>query len=228
MADVPSKWKDRLGQEHCQYETFAKLRTSCPCEVELEMVLFFFERDWHVHKKAVWECFDLGTWTHHISSHVLAHWSMKRKGHRMSATCIGSREKFCKRNRMSVCAARKRKASILSFSYTLNRLNRCSRWRTRPLQMLCHNMVHIWYVPGKPECRHWWRWRKMRWPTPGTGVGLYSCRHDMPDHGGSSRSTGVASSSCDLPWRSAAMPWAPGRRRSRDTWRPTARCAYRP
>ena len=33
------------------------------------------------------------------------------------ATFIGSRKAFCKRNRMSVCPARKRKASILSVSY---------------------------------------------------------------------------------------------------------------
>ena len=42
---VPSKWADGLGQVHCQYGTFAKLRTSCPCEVELEVVLFSFEGD---------------------------------------------------------------------------------------------------------------------------------------------------------------------------------------
>ena len=45
----------------------------------------------------------------------------------ISATFIGSRKKFCKRNRMSVCPARKRKASILSVSYRLNRFHRCSR-----------------------------------------------------------------------------------------------------
>ena len=70
--NIPSKWADGLGQVHCQYGTFAKLRTSCPCEVEFEVVVFFFEGDWHVHKMAVWECFDIGTWTRRISSHVLA------------------------------------------------------------------------------------------------------------------------------------------------------------
>ena len=50
----------------------------------------------------------------------------------ISATLIGSCKKFCKRYRMSVCPARKRKASILSVSCRLNRLNRCSRWRITP------------------------------------------------------------------------------------------------
>ena len=63
----------------------------------------------------------------------------------ISATFIGSHKKFCKRNRMSVCPARKRKPSILSVSYRLNRLNRCSRGRTTPLQILCQNMVRTWY-----------------------------------------------------------------------------------
>ena len=58
--NVLSKWADRLGQVHCQYGTFAKLRTSCSCEVELEVMLFFFEGDWYVHRIAVSECFDLG------------------------------------------------------------------------------------------------------------------------------------------------------------------------
>ena len=62
-----------------------------------------------------------------------------------SATVIGSRKEFCKRNGMSVCSARKRKASILSVSYKLNRFNRLSRWKTTPLQILCQNMVRTWY-----------------------------------------------------------------------------------
>ena len=48
--NVPSKRADGLGQVHCQYGTFAKLHTSCPCEVEFEVVLFFFEGDWYVYK----------------------------------------------------------------------------------------------------------------------------------------------------------------------------------
>ena len=31
----------------------------------------FFEGDWYVHRIAVWECFDIGTWTRRIPSHVL-------------------------------------------------------------------------------------------------------------------------------------------------------------
>ena len=68
--NVLSKWADWLGQVHCQYGTFTKLCTSCPCEVEFQVV-FFFEGDWCVHKIAVWECFDIGSWTRRISSHVL-------------------------------------------------------------------------------------------------------------------------------------------------------------
>ena len=37
---VPSKWAGRLGQVHCQYGTFAKLRASCPFEVVFEVVMF--------------------------------------------------------------------------------------------------------------------------------------------------------------------------------------------
>ena len=64
--DIPDKWADRLGQVHCQYGTFAKLRTSCSCEVEFEGVVFLFEGDWYVHETAVWECFHIGTWTRRI------------------------------------------------------------------------------------------------------------------------------------------------------------------
>ena len=81
--NVPSKWKDRLGQADCQYGTFGKLRTSCPCEVEFEVALCFFEGGWCVHRIAVWECFDIGTWTRRISSYALARWNMKRIGHRI-------------------------------------------------------------------------------------------------------------------------------------------------
>ena len=63
----------------------------------------------------------------------------------ISATFIGSRKKFCKRKRMSVCLTIKRKPSILSVSYRLNGLNRCSRGRTTPLQILWQNMVRAWY-----------------------------------------------------------------------------------
>ena len=63
----------------------------------------------------------------------------------ISATFIDSHKKFCKRNRMSVCAAKKRKPSILSLSCRLDRFYRCSRGRTTPLQILCQNMVRTWY-----------------------------------------------------------------------------------
>ena len=63
----------------------------------------------------------------------------------ISATFIGSREKFCKRKRMSVCPARKRKPNIWSLSYRLNRFNRLSRRRTTPLQISYQNMIRTWY-----------------------------------------------------------------------------------
>ena len=81
--NFPSKWADWFRPVHCQYGTFVKLHTSCPCEVECQGVLFFFEGNWYVHKIAVWECFDIGTWTRRISSHVLTRQSMKRIGHQI-------------------------------------------------------------------------------------------------------------------------------------------------
>ena len=63
----------------------------------------------------------------------------------ISATLIGSPKTFCKRKRMSVCPARKRKPNIVCVSYRWNRFNRCSRWRTAPFQILCQNMVRTWY-----------------------------------------------------------------------------------
>ena len=63
----------------------------------------------------------------------------------ISATFIGSRKKFCKRKRMSFYRTKKRKPSILSVSCRLNRFNRCSRWKTTSLQILCQNMVRMWY-----------------------------------------------------------------------------------
>ena len=62
-----------------------------------------------------------------------------------SATFIGSHKTFCERNRMSVCLGTKRRVSILSVSYRLNRFNRCSRGKTTPLQILCQIMVRTWY-----------------------------------------------------------------------------------
>ena len=62
----------------------------------------------------------------------------------MFATFVGSGKKFCKRNRMSVCPARKRKPSILFVSCRLNRFNRLSRGRT--FQILCQNIVRNWYI----------------------------------------------------------------------------------
>ena len=64
----------------------------------------------------------------------------------ISATFIGSRKKFCKHKRMSVCPARKRKASVLPVSYRLNGFNRWSRWKMAPLQISCQNMVRTWYI----------------------------------------------------------------------------------
>ena len=59
----------------------------------------------------------------------------------MSATIVRLHKRFCEHNRMSVGPARKRKPSIFSVSYGLNRFNRCSRGRTTPLRGLCQNMV---------------------------------------------------------------------------------------
>ena len=64
----------------------------------------------------------------------------------VSVTFIGSREKFCRHNRVPVCLTRKQKVSILSVSYRLNRFNRCRRWRSTPLQILCQNVVRTWYI----------------------------------------------------------------------------------
>ena len=69
----------------------------------------------------------------------------------ISATFIGSCKKFCERKRMSVCPTRKRKPSVLSVSYRLDRFNRCSRGRTTPFQILCQNMVRTWYIPWDPS-----------------------------------------------------------------------------
>ena len=62
----------------------------------------------------------------------------------ISATFIGSRRKSCERDRMFVCPGTKQRPSILSVSYRLNHFNRCSRWGTTPLQILCQNMVRTW------------------------------------------------------------------------------------
>ena len=139
---VLSKWADGLGQVYCQHGTFAKLCTSCPCEVEFEVVVFFFKGDWNVHKNSSLRMF----WYRDLnSSHVLPCFgSLEDEANRtwdICATFIGSRKKSCKGNRMSVCQARKRKPSILSVSYRLDHFNRCSRWKTTPLQIFCQNMV---------------------------------------------------------------------------------------
>ena len=143
---VLSKWADGLGQVHCQYGTLAKLRTSCPCGMEFEVMMFFFEGDWYVHKNSSLRMF----WYRDLnSSHFFPRFGLlEHEANRtpdISATFIGSRTKFYKRKRMYVCPARKRKASSLSVSYRLNRFNRCSRWRTTPRQILCQNMVRTWY-----------------------------------------------------------------------------------
>ena len=77
----------------------------------------------------------------------------------ISATLIGSRKKFCKGNRMSICPTRKQKPSIFSFSYRLNRLNRLSRGRTSPLQILRQNMVRTQYTYSLwklNKIQQWW------------------------------------------------------------------------
>ena len=84
----------------------------------------------------------------------------------ISSTFIGSPKKFCKRKRMSVCPRTKRKPSLLSLSYRLNRFNRCSRRRTMPLQIFVpkyglhvvdvqkKNFGHRRYTVGKNKfCR---------------------------------------------------------------------------
>ena len=84
------------------------------------------------------------------SSHFFPHFgALEHAANRtpdISAPFVGSRNKACKRNRMSVCPARKRKPSILSLSCRLNGFNRCSRGRTTLLQILCQNMVRTWYT----------------------------------------------------------------------------------
>ena len=145
-SNVPIKWAEGLGQVHCQYGILVKLCTSCPCEVEFEVVLFFFEGNWYVSKNSSLRMF----WYRDLnSSHFFPHFGLlEHEANRtpdISATFIGSRRKFCKRNRMSVCPARKRKPSILSLFCRLNRFHRCSRWRTTLLQISCQNMVRTWY-----------------------------------------------------------------------------------
>ena len=56
------------------------------------------------------------------------------------------RKKFCKRNWMSVCQARKRKLNVLPVSCSLNCFNQCRRWRTTPLQISCQHIVRMWYT----------------------------------------------------------------------------------
>ena len=74
-------------------------------------VVFLWRRLICPHKIAVWEGFDMGTWTRRISSHVLG--ALEHEANKtpdISATSIGSRKNFCKSNRMSVCRARTTKA----------------------------------------------------------------------------------------------------------------------
>ena len=143
--NVPRKWVDGLGQVHCQHGTFAKLRTSCPCEVEFEVVLCFLWRRLICPQNSSLRMF----WYRDLnSSHFFPRFGLlENEANRtpdISATSIGSRKKFCKRKRMSVCPARKRKPNVLSVSYVLDRFNRCSRGRTTPLQILYRNMVRTW------------------------------------------------------------------------------------
>ena len=142
---VPSKWADRLGQVPCQHGTFAKLRTFRPCEVEVEVVVFFLWRRLICPQNSSLRMF----WYRDLnSSHFFPRFgTLEHEANRtpdISATFIGSCKKFCKHKRMSVCPARKRKSSVLSVSYRLNRFSRYSRWRTMPLQILCQNMVRTW------------------------------------------------------------------------------------
>ena len=142
--NILSKWADRLGQVHCQHGTFAKLRTSCPCEVEFQGVLFFFEGDWYFHRIAVWECFDIGTWTRRMSCHVLTSWSMKRIGHGIFLLLSSVRIKSFVNATGHLFVRQERKLNILSLSCRLNRLNRLSRWRSR----LFDFCAKIWSARG--------------------------------------------------------------------------------
>ena len=143
---VPSKGAYGLGPVHCQRGTFGKLRTSCPCEVEFEVVLCFLWRRLTCPQNSSLRMF----WHRDLtSSHFFPRFgALKHEANRtpdISVTFIGSRKKFCKRKRMSVGSARKRKPNVLSVSHGLNRFNWCSRGRTTPLQILCQNMDRMWY-----------------------------------------------------------------------------------
>ena len=107
----------------------------------------FFEGDWYFHRITVWEC----VWYRDLnSSHFFLRFgALEHEANRtpdISATFIGSHKKFDKGNRMSVYSARKRKPSILSVSYRLNRFNRSRRWKTIPFQILCQNTVRTWFI----------------------------------------------------------------------------------
>ena len=64
----------------------------------------------------------------------------------ISATFIGSRKSFVNASGSSVCPAKRRIRVFCLSPIGLNRLNRCSRGRTTPIQILCQNMVCTWYV----------------------------------------------------------------------------------
>ena len=143
--NVLSKWADGLGQVHCQYGTFAKLRLLLPMWGEIWSDVVFLWRRVICPQNSSLRMF----WYRDLnSSHFFPRFGLlEHEANRtpdISATFIGSRKKSYKRNRMSVCAARRRKASILSLSYRFDRFNRCSEWRTTPLQILCQNMVRTW------------------------------------------------------------------------------------
>ena len=142
---VSSKWADGFGQVHCQYETFTKLRTFCPCDVEFKVGVVFLWRRLICPQNSSLRMF----WYRDLnSSHFFPHFgALEHEANRtpaVSATFIGSHKKFCKRNRMSVCPARKRKPSILSVSCRLNRLNRLNGGKTKPFKFC----VKIWSAPG--------------------------------------------------------------------------------
>ena len=144
---VASKWADGLGQVPCQYGIFVKLRTSCPCEVEFEGVLFFLEGDWYVHKTAVWECFDIGTWTRRISSRVLARQSMKRIGHRIFLLLPSVRVKSFVKSTGCLFVRQENESRVFCLSPPTGWMVWID-WveeEVRPLQILCQNMVSTWY-----------------------------------------------------------------------------------
>ena len=144
MANVPRKWADRLGQVHCQYGTFAKLHTSCPCEVEFQVVMFFLWRRLIGTQNSSLRMF----WYRDLnSSHFFPRFgALEHEANRtpdISATSSVRVKSFANASGCLFVWQENERASVFSASYRLNRLNcrwGCSRWRTTPVQFLCKNM----------------------------------------------------------------------------------------